>query len=405
MLDRCHNISDLRKRAHRRLPAPIFDVLEGAAESELTAQRNIAAFDELTLIPKCMVDVGHVNTSARILGQPVEWPVICSPTGGSRLFHPHGELAVARAVARAGTLYSLSTASTYGIEEVAAASNGPKMFQLFVCKDRDLTRDLIRRAKRSGYGALCITVNVPVVGQCERDLRTRIFDSPLRWPIRTVVSFARHPSWIMRRMRGRLGLANFLSPDGTPAALGFLATQLDPSITWKDVREITDLWDGPVALKGVMSSEIVRRAADCGITAVIVSNHGGRQLDGSIASIEALQDIVLSAGGRLEVILDGGIRRGVHVLKALALGASACSIGRVPLYGLGAGGEAGVERALCILRAELVRAMQLAGCPDLASVDESFVRWSCERNATTRRGANPHLKATRDELKEIPGAD
>ena len=375
MLDDCHSIFDLRERARRRLPSPIFHVMDGGAETEVTLRRNTAAFDEVKLIPRCLVDVGCVNTATRIFGQDIQWPVYCSPTGGSRLFHPEGELAVARAAAQAGTLYGLSTASTYSIEEVAVASDGRKLFQLYICKDRDLTRALIERARRSGYGALCVTVDTPVVGKWERDLRTGVFGPWRQWPLSTVMGFAQHPSWVLKRLgKGAMHSANFSGPNGKPARDGILEEQLDPSISWKDIREVADWWGGPLALKGVMSADDARRAADTGVTAIIVSNHGGRQLDGAAATIEALPQIAGAVGDRLEVILDGGVRRGVHVLKALALGAKACSIGRPYLYGLSAGGEAGVAKALEILRTELVRAMQLAGCPDLASIDESLIR-------------------------------
>ena len=374
MLDDCYSILDLRNLARRRLPTPIFNIMDGGAETEVTLRRNTAAFDDVQLIPRALVDVGQVDTSARILGQDLQWPVYCSPTGGSQFFHPDGELAVARATAKSGTLYGLSTASTYCIEEVAAASNGPKLFQLYICKDRDFTRTLIERAKRSGYVALCVTIDTPIGGKCERELRARLFGPWHRWPLNTVMAFARHPGWAIKGLgRGSRSLANFTDPHGKPAHFAVFGEQLEPSITWEDIREIVDLWGGPLALKGVMSADDARRAADAGVAAIIVSNHGGRQLDGAAATIEALPDIAQAVGDRIEVILDGGIRRGVHVLKALASGAKACSIGRPYLYGLSAGGEAGVTKALDILRTELVRAMQLAGCPNLASIDERLI--------------------------------
>jgi L-lactate dehydrogenase (cytochrome) len=284
-------------------------------------------------------------------------------------------LAVARAAAKAGTLYGLSTASTYSIEQVAAASNAPKLFQLYVCRDRELTHRLVERAKRSGYVALCVTVDTPVVGKDERALRTGMFGPLHRWPLSTVMGFARHPWWVMRMMGARrFPLANFETADGKPAPAEVFAQQLDPSATWKDIREIADWWNGPLAVKGVMSPVDAQCAVDAGASAVIVSNHGGRQLDGAISSIEALPAIVRAVGSRAEVILDSGIRRGVHVLKALASGARACSVGRPYLYGLSAGGEAGVTKALSILRAELVCAMQLSGCPDIAAIDATLIQ-------------------------------
>jgi L-lactate dehydrogenase (cytochrome) len=368
----CHSILDLRALAQRRLPDPVFQFLDGAAETETTAQRNTAAFDEEKLVPRCLVDVASVRTATRVLGQEVAWPVLCSPTGASRLFHCEGELAVARAAAATGTLYCLSTGSTYALEAVAAASAGPKAFQLYIYRDREITWELIERCRRAKYPALCVTVDVPVIGKRERDLRSGFGMQP-RWSFQSLLAFARHPGWAIRRVGGRaLTLANFTDRPGG----GQISSrgQLDPAVTWQDLRQIADLWKGPLALKGVMSADDARSAADAGVSAVIVSNHGGRQLDGAAAPIEVLPEIVRAVGDRVEVILDGGVRRGVHVLKALARGAKACSIGRPYLYGLSAGGEAGVAKALQILRSELVLAMQLAGCAGLDSIDETLLR-------------------------------
>jgi len=375
--DYCHNIQDLRERARRRLPNPIFHYLDGGAETETTARRNTSAFDDVKLIPRCLIDVSSVRTSTRIFGQDIEWPVYCSPTGASRFYHADGELAVARAAARAGTFYGLSTVSTYSLEQVAAASNGAKLFQLYIFKDRDMTRDLIERCKRSGYQALCLTVDAAVVGKRERDLRTG-FGIPIRNSMSILTSFARHPSWLLGRLRkGPLslpGLADRVGSRSLVAQTRYISEQLDPSVAWKDVREMIDLWGGPFAIKGLMAVDDARRAVEVGATAVIVSNHGGRQLDGAAAPIEVLPEIAKAVGHQIEVILDGGIRRGVHVFKALARGAKACSIGRPYLYGLGADGEAGVEKALDILRTELIRAMQLSGCTDVGNIDPAIVR-------------------------------
>ena len=371
MLQRCHTIFDLREEARQKLPAPIFDVLDGGAESETTARRNTLAFDDIKLIPRVLVNVERVSTQTRILGQSVEWPVLCSPAGGLRLFHVDGEIAAARAAAKTGTLFGLSTVSTCSIEDVAAASPGPKLFQLYVCKDRDLTQSLIARAKRSGYGALCVTADTPVAGKWERDLRSAVFGPKREWPWRTLMGFARHPLWALQRQgKHAIAIANFRGENEVGPSVPF---ELNPAVTFKELRDVADFWGGPLALKGVLSPDDARRAADAGVTAVIVSNHGGRQLDGATASIEALPQIVRAVGDRVEVILDSGIRRGVHILKALACGAKACSIGRSYLYGLGAAGEQGVVWALEILRMELVRSMRLAGCADLASIDASLI--------------------------------
>jgi L-lactate dehydrogenase (cytochrome) len=375
-LDACHSILDLRELARRRLPPPLFHYLDGAAETEITARRNIAAFDDEKLIPKCLIDVSCVNTTTQVLGQKLEWPVFCSPTGASRFYHPEGEPAVARAAAKAGTLYSLSVASTYSLEDVAAATNGPKMFQLLPFKDRDLTRQMVERCKQAGYQALCLTVDAMVRGKRERELRTGL-DLPLNLSLRSAASFALRPAWFLGQAgKGPLSMPNMSRGNGSnhlTAQTQYLSEQLDPSVTWKEVRELIELWRGPFALKGVMAVDDARRAIDVGVTAIIVSNHGGRQLDGVAAPIEVLPEIANAVADRIEVILDGGVRRGVHVLKALARGAKACSIGRPYLYGLAAGGEAGVSKALDILRTEFVRAMQLCGCADVRNIDDSLV--------------------------------
>jgi L-lactate dehydrogenase (cytochrome) len=374
-LDRCHSILDLRELARRRLPGPIFHYLDGAAETEVTARRNTAAFDEEHLIPKCLVNLGPVSTSTSVMGQRIEWPVICAPTGASRLYHPEGELAVARAAAKAGTLYSLSVAATHSIEEVAAASSGPKMLQILPFKDRALTRELLTRARESGYSALCLTVDATVRGKRERELRYGMGGAPML--SMASLNFALSPRWLLSQARkGPWSMPNLSarSGEGLLASSRYLGEQLDRAVSWADVEQIAKLWNGPFALKGIMSVDDARRATEIGATTLIVSNHGGRQLDGAAAPIDVLPEIVAVVGDRIEVILDGGIRRGVHVLKALARGAKACSVGRPYLFGLGAGGEAGVKKALDILRAELVLAMQLSGCSDVRKIDPNILR-------------------------------
>jgi L-lactate dehydrogenase (cytochrome) len=378
-LAHCHNIADLRALARGQLPSAIFDFLDGAAESEYTANRNTTGFDQATLVPRCLVDVSTVKTTTRVLGQDIEWPMICSPTGGSRIFHPDGELAAARAAAKAGAYYALSTNASCSLEEVASASGGPKLFQLYIFKDRDMTRELIERCRQSGYKAMCLTVDVPTIGKRERDLRSG-FGIPIKPSMRLLRSFVQRPSWLLGRMCDRgLSIPNVAERAGSDSLIKqmqYIGKQLDPTVAWTDLREMIDLWGGPFAIKGVMSADDARRAADLGATAVVVSNHGGRQLDGAPAAIEMLPEIVEAVGQRIEIILDGGIRRGVHVLKAIAMGATACSVGRPYLFGLSAGGEAGVARALAILRTELVRSMQLSGCTDIRSVDRTMIRFA-----------------------------
>lgn len=382
-LKHCHNIFDLREMARGRLPSPIFEYMEGAAESEATARRNISAFEADALIPRCLVNVTSVRTATEVLGKHIAWPVFCGPTGASRLYHHEGERAVARAAAKAETFYSLSLAGSCSLEEIAHASAGPKMFQIIGLKDRSLTRELILAAKALGYAALCLTVDASVRGKRERELRSGM-GVPPKLSLASLARFAMRPEWTLRLLcNERVSMANLPKPRSNGKGRGifsdlietslFLGTQLDPSMSWDEVEELINLWQGPFAVKGIMHVDDARRAAAIGATSVIISNHGGRQLDGAAAPIEVLPRIVDAVGDRVEVILDGGIRRGVQVLKALARGAKACAIGRPYLYGLAAGGEAGVTRALEILRAELVAAMQLSGCTDVSKIDSSIV--------------------------------
>ena len=376
-LARSLSVDDVRGAARQRLPAPLFDYLDGGAETEYTARRNCAAFDDLALLPRCLVDVTRVQTASRLLGQEVAWPVLCSPTGASRFYHAEGELAVARAAQREGTLYGVSVMGTHSLEAVAAAS-GPKVFQLLIFKDRDLTVDLLDRARRAGYPALCLTVDAGVRGKRERELRAGL-GLPLKLTWGSLGHGLMRPHWAAGQLRaGRLSLANLTRWSkcrGIIAQSEYASAQLDTSITWADARLLIERWKGPFAIKGVMSVADALRAVEIGATALIVSNHGGRQLDGASSALEALPAIVAAVDKRAEVIVDGGIRRGSHILKALALGAKGCSIGRPYLYGLAAGGEAGVVKVLTILKEELVRAMQLCGCTDVGGVDRDLVRW------------------------------
>ena len=375
-LQDCFSIQDLRALARRRLPEPIFHYMDGGAEDEATLQRNTAAFESHRLVPRCLVDVSSVRTATRVLGQDLQWPLLCSPTGASRLYHAQGELAVARAAASAGVFYGLSVAATHSLEAVAAAGSGPKMFQLLPFKNRELTRELIDRCKRAGYAALCLTVDAAVRGKRERELRTSIGELP-RLSFASIGHFVRCPRWFLSQVpQGSLSMPNLAGQVTDPGLLAhgkYLNEQLDCSMGWDEVRAMIELWGGPFAIKGVMRPDDARLAADAGATAVIVSNHGGRQLDGAAAAIDVLPRIVEAVADRIEVIVDGGIRRGAHILKALALGATACCVGRPYLYGLGAGGERGVGQAMDLLRTELVRAMQLSGCTDVRCIDKSIL--------------------------------
>jgi L-lactate dehydrogenase (cytochrome) len=373
-LEACHSIMDIRSLAQRRLPAPVFHYLDGAAETESTARHNTEAFDSTRLIPRALVNVSQVNTTIEVLGRSIAWPVLCAPTGASRLYHADGELSVARAAARAGTYYSLSVAATHSLEEVARASTGPKIFQFLLFKDRGLTHDLIERCREAGYAALCLTVDATVRGKRERELRHGM-GMPPRPSLASVLHFAARPRWLLRQaLRGPLSLQN-VAPQmrGMRAGTRYLGQQLDTAITWEDAQRLVERWGGPFAIKGILAAEDARRAADVGFSCVVISNHGGRQLDSAAAPYDVLPGIADAVGDRLEIILDGGIRRGVHVLKALARGARACMVGRPYLFGLAAGGEAGVTRALDILGDELVRAMQLCGCADVRRIDQRIL--------------------------------
>lgn len=378
-LNRCHNIAHLRTKAKRRLPAPIFHYLDGGADDEVTMRRNTDAFDDYEFVPNLLRDTTSIDTKTKALGVELDWPVFLSPTGMSKLFHHTGELAAARAAHKAGTLYSLSTMSTTTIEDVAAETPGPKMFQVYVYKDRGMTKEFIDRCKAAKYDAICLTVDVPVPGNRERDLATGM-TMPPKFSLSSLFSFATHPHWSLNALRDpSFDLANMSENDALSikdkqiSPVQYLAGQIDNGMTWKDAEWMAQEWGGRFLIKGVHSAHDAKKAAEIGAHGVMVSNHGGRQLDGVQACIDALPPIVDAVGGELDVILDGGIRRGTHVIKALALGATACSIGRSYLYGLGAGGQAGVEKALTLLRTEIERDMALMGVTKISEITREMV--------------------------------
>lgn len=357
----------------------MFEFIDGAAEDESTLRRNTEAFLDYDLVPRYLVDVREVDLNTRVLGTELAWPVVLAPTGMSRLFHHTGEISVARAAARSGTIYSLSTTSSVSIEDVARGTEGPKMFQVYVFRDDALNLELIERCKQADYSAMCLTVDVPALGNRERDVRTGMTIPPT-FGLGSWLDFALHPAWVWNYItKPRLKPANVehridRRSRNLRTIAAWVNSQYDPSVTWERAERMIENWGGPFAIKGVLSSEDARRAVEIGATAVIVSNHGGRQLDGAVASLDVLGEIVEAVGGRAEIILDGGIRRGSHVIKALALGADACMIGRPYLYGLGAGGERGVDRALTILKTEIERVMRLLGCCRIGDLDAGFLR-------------------------------
>ena len=370
---------DFRAIAKRRLPAPVFNYLDGGADDEVSLRRNTQAFDDYELMPSQLHDVSSVDLRSTLFGETVDWPVMISPTGASKLFHSDGEPAVARAASKFGMVYSLSTLGTTSIESAAAAAEGPKLYQLYIFKDRGLTEEWITRSKAAGYTALALTVDVAVAGNRERDL-VQGFAAVPRSRARQIFEFARHPGWLYRALvRKDLDMVNITSSEAAARAMqtgvrNFIADELERSLTWKDVEWLAERWDGPLVIKGVQSVDDCRKAADSGATAVMISNHGGRQLDSSPAPVDCIAAVADALRDRLEIICDGGIRRGSHVVKALALGANACSIGRGYVYALAAGGEPGVERALGLLRAEVERTMALLGCNSVRKLDKSFVQ-------------------------------
>ena len=378
ILSGCHSIADLRRAAKRRLPKAVFDYMDGAAEDEVTLYRNQADFGRYELLPHFLVDVENVDLSTRVLGAAIDVPYILAPTGMSRLFHYTGECAVARAAQKAGTMYSLSSVATTSIEDVAGVSEGPKMLQLYVWRDRGILKDFIRRARASGYTALCLTVDLPRAGQRERDLKNG-FTVPPQIRISNILDNLVRPDWLWGFLtHPRMTLENVrdhaIAAENLFSVIDYTTAQFDPSLTWDDMAWMVQEWGGPFAIKGILSVDDARRAADTGVSAVIISNHGGRQLDHSPSPVSVLPAIADAVGDRVEVILDGGIRRGTDVIKALSLGARAVMTGRAYLFGLGAGGEAGVDRALELLRAEIKRNMMLAGCTSVRQLDGRYVR-------------------------------
>lgn len=372
------NVDDLRREARRRLPRAVFDYIDGAAEDEVTLARNERVFNSWSFSPRVLVDVGAIDASATVLGRRHSTPLILAPTGLCGMAAPRGEILVARAAGRAGVTFTLSSLSAVSIEDVAAAATAPLWFQLYVWRDRALTNSLVERAAAAGYEVLMVTADVPVFGQRERDHRNGATIPP-RITVKNAFETLQRPAWLIQMLRSpRIEFANVTSDRGSagrPFALSrYINEQFDPTLTWKDIAALRSIWKGRIVVKGIMSAEDAVRAADEGIDGIVVSNHGGRQLDGLPASLEVLPEIVDAVGTRIEVLFDGGIRRGGDVVKALALGARACLIGRPYLYGLGAAGERGVEMSVSMLRAEMVRAMALLGRPRLADLDRSALR-------------------------------
>ena len=376
----CYNIEDFKKLAKKKLPAPIFHYIDGGSDDETTLKRNTDSFSKCDLIPNILASVGEPDLSVEVFGHKIDMPLFLSPTAMQRLYHHDGDKASARAAEKFGTFYSMSTMATSSIEEIANISGGPKLFQLYIHKDQSLTDNLIDRCKNAGFKGLCLTVDTVVAGNRERDHRNG-FTTPPKLTLKSLLSFAAHPKWTLNYLtHEKFQLANVahFTKKGSSIAKGvmeYINEQYDPAMSWKDAEYCVKRWNGPFALKGLMSVEDAKRAVDIGATAIMLSNHGGRQLDGSRSPFDQLPAIVDAVGGKIEIIVDGGIRRGTHVLKALALGATACSLSKGFLFALGAGGQQGVEVVLQRMRDEIRRDMILMGCKSMKELNPGKIAY------------------------------
>tara|TARA_Y100000590_G_scaffold346849_1_gene397268 strand:+ start:7567 stop:8718 length:1152 start_codon:yes stop_codon:yes gene_type:complete len=374
----CYNFDDFRKLAKKKLPSPIFHYIDGGSDDETTLKRNTESFNNYDLVPNVLTDVSKVDLSTTVLGQKIDFPLFLSATAMHRLYHHEGEKAPAKAAEKMGTMFGISTMATTSIEEIGKLTKGPKLFQLYIHRDRGLTDNLIERCKQSGFNSMCLTVDTVVAGNRERDHRTG-FSTPPRLTLGSLLSFILHPQWSLNYLfhkKFRLENIIHMTDKGSSidkSIMDYINEQFDPSMNWKDAEYCVKKWGGPFALKGIMSVEDAKRAVDIGCSAVMISNHGGRQLDGSRAPFDQLAEIVDAVGDKIEVILDGGVRRGTHVLKALALGAKACSFGKGYLFALGAGGQRGVESVLQRMHDEIKRDMILMGCRSVKELNRSKI--------------------------------
>jgi len=365
-INNCHNVKDFRNLAKKRLPSPIFHYIDGAADDEITYKRNTDAYEQCDLIPNVLSGVDKVDMSTTVMGQKLDMPLYCAPTALQRLFHYEGEIGVAKAAEKFGTMFGISSLGTASIEEISNLVKTPKLFQLYVHKDKGLNKALIERCKESNFEAMAVTVDTAVGGNRERDLYTG-FTIPMKLKLNSVASFMLHPKWAIDYFtKPKWELSNLKDHinEGTTVmtTIGdYFTKMLDNSLSWKDIEKINQDWGRQFAIKGIMSVDDAKKAVDVGASAIMISNHGGRQLDGSRSPFDQLAEIVDAVGDKIDVICEGGIRRGTHVLKALSLGAKACSGGRMYLYALAAGGQKGVEKSLSNLRSEIERDMKLMG--------------------------------------------
>jgi isopentenyl diphosphate isomerase/L-lactate dehydrogenase-like FMN-dependent dehydrogenase len=378
------NVEDLRQAAKRRLPRSVFDYIDGGADGEVTLRENVRAFDDIAFRPRCAVETPPPDLTTTVLGTPLSMPIILAPVGSSRMFWPRGEEVAAAVAGATGTIYCLSTLSGCRLEEVKKSTPGPAWYQLYLCGGREVASATVQRARDVGYSALILTIDTAVAGLRERDLRNGAKELLTRrvGPMLPYVGqFLSRPQWLTQFFRdgGLMKFPNVMLPDG-PMPYADVGLALEQStVTWKDLDWIRGIWKGPIVIKGVHTGDDARRAVDEGAAAVVVSNHGGRQLDGVRATIQVLPEVLDAVGGRVEVLLDSGIRRGGDVVKALCLGARGVLVGRAYAYGLGAAGAAGVTRALEILRSDMTRTMKLLGVRSLSELNRGYVEVSCRR--------------------------
>ena len=378
-LAKCSNVDDLRDLARRRLPGPIFHYIDGAADDELTYRRNTAAYEDYDLVPNVLGGVAYIDMSVEVMWQKLGLPIFCSPTALQRLFHHQGERAVARAAEKFNTLFGVSSLGTVSLQEIGELISTPKMFQFYFHKDRALNAAMLDMAREARFDILTLTVDTITGGNRERDLHTG-FTTPPRLTPKSMFQFASKPSWAMNYfLREKFELSQLKNHVGQGSNIAisvgdYFSTMLDQNMSWDDAGDLRAKWGGEFCLKGVMSAGDARRAVDLGADAIMISNHGGRQLDGARAPFDQLEEILAAVGGEIEVICDGGIKRGTHVLKAMALGATACSGGRMYLYALAAAGQAGVEKALGNLESEIERGMKLMGVTALSQLTPDMIR-------------------------------
>ena len=379
-INNCHNFKDFRNLAKSRLPSPIFHYIDGAADDEVTYRRNTEAYDQCDLVPNVLTGIEKVDMSTTVMGQKLDLPIYCAPTALQRLFHPDGEIGVGKAAEKFGTMFGVSSLGTASIEEIAKLISTPKLFQLYVHKDQGLNDYLIDQCKEHNFDTMAVTVDSSVGGNRERDLYTG-FTIPLNLSLKSIISFATHPAWAFNyftKPKWELSNLNKHVTEGTNlmTSIGdYFTKMLDNSLSWKKIEEINKKWGKPFAIKGIMSVEDAKKAVDVGASAIMISNHGGRQLDGSRSPFDQLEEVVNAVGDKIDVICEGGIRRGTHILKALSLGAKACSGGRMYLYALAAGGQKGVEKALGNLKKEIERDMILMGVSNISELSKKNLRF------------------------------